>query len=260
MSNIYLTLTEQFNRGRLRAIISSGQAVVLHRLAIMSKDGDWILREDDESMQHVLGTLAELGARYRFGAPLDTRWLAGGWSAHLEFRHDNLRVRTDFTTRPPRIDAAALDRLWRETDPQRPVVDVTTLAQIKKTNREKDYAVIGELARIMREPRDQLLYSRSVRDLIDLSQSHPQLTRELVAARPLLKEIASGRTRLEEALDAERRALIHANENRLARYREAAQRWAANWPEIERSIGDSPLPQAHEIVVARALELLPFAP
>ena len=260
MSNIYLTLTEQFNRGRLRAIISSGQAVVLHRLAIMSKDGDWVLREDDESMQHILGTLEQFGARYRFGAPLDTRWLAGGWSAHLEFRHDKLRVRTDFTTRPPRIDAAALDRLWREADPQRPVVDVTTLAQIKKTNREKDYAVIGELARIMPEPRDQFLYSRSARDLIELSHAHPQLISELAPLRPLLNEIATGRARLEEALDAERRALIHVNEERLARYREAAQRWAADWPEIEREIGGSPLRRAHEIVIGRALELLPFAP
>jgi len=42
--NIYVDLTNQFNDGRLRAILSSGQAVVLHRLAIMSKDGDWIVR------------------------------------------------------------------------------------------------------------------------------------------------------------------------------------------------------------------------
>ena len=45
--NIYVDLTIKFNAGRLRAILSSGQAVVLHRLAIMSKDGDWIVREDD---------------------------------------------------------------------------------------------------------------------------------------------------------------------------------------------------------------------
>ena len=30
---IYLDLTREFNRGRLRTIICSGQAVVLHRLA-----------------------------------------------------------------------------------------------------------------------------------------------------------------------------------------------------------------------------------
>ena len=31
---------------RVRAILAGGQAVVLHRLALMSKDGDWILREE----------------------------------------------------------------------------------------------------------------------------------------------------------------------------------------------------------------------
>jgi len=41
MNNIYLELTRKFNRGRVRAILAGGQAVVLHRLAIMSKDGGW---------------------------------------------------------------------------------------------------------------------------------------------------------------------------------------------------------------------------
>ena len=123
-------------------------------------------------MQHVLAVLAEYGARYRFGAPLDERWPAGGWSAHFEFRRDQLRVRTDFVTRPPRLESATLDRLWKETDPQRPVLDPAALAEVKKTNREKDYAVIGELARLMTEPRQQLLYSRSAR-LARTSSSPP---------------------------------------------------------------------------------------
>ena len=58
MDNPSVALTDQFNRGRLRAILSSGQAVVLYRLAIMSKDGDWILREDEEALGHVLQVLA----------------------------------------------------------------------------------------------------------------------------------------------------------------------------------------------------------
>jgi hypothetical protein len=37
--SIYLTLTREFNEGALRAILSSGQAVVLHRLAVMSTAG-----------------------------------------------------------------------------------------------------------------------------------------------------------------------------------------------------------------------------
>ncbi|OHB65266.1 MAG: hypothetical protein A2Y76_08725 [Planctomycetes bacterium RBG_13_60_9] len=97
--NIYLDLTRKFNSSGIRAILAGGQAVVLHRLAIMSKDGDWILREDPQTMQYVLSVLGRYGARYRFGAPLDVRWMAGGWSAHLEFQWQELRVRTDFVTR-----------------------------------------------------------------------------------------------------------------------------------------------------------------
>ena len=258
VGNIYLELTEQFNAGRLRAIISSGQAVVLHRLAIMSKDGDWILREDVETMSHILDVLAESGAHYRFGAPLDVRWMAGGWSAHFEFRTGSLRIRTDFVTRPPRLDDASLAELWK-LDPKKPVLGLTALAEIKKTNREKDYAVIGELARLMKSPREQLLYSRSARDLLALTQAHPELASELSDQRPLLCETVAGQARLEEALDAERRTLIHANEQRLARYREASKAWATAWSGVEKEIGNLWLAAAHEIVVARALELLPFA-
>ena len=254
MANIYLELTDQFNAGRLRAIISSGQAVVLHRLAIMSKDGDWILREDPETMSHVLRVLAARDARYRFGAPLDVRWMMGGWSAHFEFRSGPLRVRTDFITRPPRLEIQSLNHLW-QLHPKPPVVGLTDLAEIKKTNREKDYAVIGELARLMSSPRDQMLYSRSARDLLRLVQEHPDLVHELAANRPVLQE-ATDESRLEQALDAERRNLIHANERRLARYRVAAQNWAAIWPALEKEVDKLPLAKAHEVIVAQALELL----
>ncbi len=37
--SVYLELTSEFNAGRTRAIVCSGQAVVLLRLAIASKDG-----------------------------------------------------------------------------------------------------------------------------------------------------------------------------------------------------------------------------
>lgn len=75
-SSIYINLTHAFNGGeRLRCIVSSGQAVVLYQLAMMSKDGDWIVHEDAQSFAHVLQVLEEHGARYRLGAPLDGRGL-----------------------------------------------------------------------------------------------------------------------------------------------------------------------------------------
>lgn len=261
MDNPYLDLTRELNRGRLRALISSGQAVVVHRLAIMSKDGDWILREESEVTDHVLETLSRRGSRYRFGAPLDVRWLAGGWSAHFEHRAGGLRLRTDFVTRPPRIPPDELARLWAQAEAQgSEVVALEPLAAMKMTNREKDYAVLGELARRMSDPRSQLLYSRSSRDLMRLAEEHPEALAETLPRRPLLARIPAGRDALDEALDRERRTLIRANEERLARFRAAAEAWAALWPEVTREIADRSLLEAHRIVTSRALEVLPFAP
>ena len=69
-------MTQAFNAGRLRAILSSGQAVVMHRLAVMSKDGNWILREDSEALDHVLRVLEERGAHYPAWV---RRLIRGGW-------------------------------------------------------------------------------------------------------------------------------------------------------------------------------------
>lgn len=256
---VYLDLTREFNAGGLRAILTSGQAVVLYRLAVMSKDGAWILREEDEALSHVLRVLGRRGARYRFGAPLDARWLAGGWSAHFEFAEDGLRVRTDFFTRPPRVSSENLARLWRDQEGRDPAfVDVKTLAEMKKTDREKDYAVLGELARLMSDPRDQLLYSRSALDLIELVRQHPSLQAELAFHRPLLTRVADGRERLEVELDAERRSLMRANERRLEAFQAAAVRWKSAWPALSQDIDGLDLDRAHARVVERAKELLPF--
>ncbi len=187
MENVYIKLTREFNIEKVRAIICSGQAVVLHRLAIMSKDGDWILREDHDSISHILNILDRHNSRYRFGAPLDLRWMMGGWSSHFEFRTDELRVRTDFFTRPPRLTLDDLTRIWEEHKGNEvPYVNAIDLANLKKTNREKDYAVIGELARKIVSPTDQLLFSRSARDILDLAENYPDLIESLSVKRSLL--------------------------------------------------------------------------
>jgi hypothetical protein len=259
LANPYLDLTRELNAGRLRAIVSSGQAVVLHRLAVTSKDGDWVVREDAEALTHVLGVLETRGARYRFGAPLDVRWMRGGWSAHFEHLRDGLRLRTDFVTRPPRLSEDDLRSSWTAVeghDP--PFLDARRLALVKMTDREKDWPVIGELARLLPEPRDQLLFSRSPRDIIRLLRDHPVLRPEVIAARPALVAAAGGEEALGAALDAERRDLIRRNEARLAAYSKAARPWRDAWSEVERETRSLPLRKAHETIVARALSVLPF--
>ena len=257
--NIYCELTNKFNSGRLRAILSSGQAVVLHRLAIMSKDGDWIVKEDDEALKHIIDVLEEFGAHYRFGAPLDKRWLQGGWSAHFEFFHNDLRIRTDFVSRPPRISEERLKQIWIEQENQNPpFVGCVDLAELKKTNREKDYAIIGELSRKMRRLEDKARFSRSAHDIIGFYQNDPTLTLKIMHERGIKESDLATIEKLETALDAERRRLMHANENRLERYSLAAERWAEIWKEVEKEMSGFSLIEAHEIIKKKAVGILPF--
>jgi hypothetical protein len=257
--NVYVDLTNQFNNQHLRTILSSGQAVVLHRLAIMSKDGDWIVREDEETLEYILCVLNRNGARYRFGAPFDIRWLAGGWSSHFEFIKENMRIRTDFVTRPPRIDPARLTRIWVEQENRiPPFVDCTDLAELKKTNREKDYAIIGELSRKMGTTADSLRYSRSARDILSTYQKDPMLVTTILQNRGIEQGALANVEMLETALDAERRRLIHANERRLERYSFAANGWAEIWKKVEKETIGLSLLEAHKIIMARAAGILPF--
>lgn len=257
---IYHQLTREFNDGRTRAILCSGQAVVMHRLAITSKDGDWIVRESEPDLVHIRQVLSKYGATYRFGAPLDVRWLAAGWSAHLEFKHGGLRVRTDFFTRPPRLTTQDLNALWQATAATPlPFTGLKELALMKMTMREKDYPIIGELARRLDNVDDQILLSRSARDLIDLVRANPSAAARMVSQRPLLAKVADGEDALAVALDAERRTLMKADEARLSRYQAASQAWERVWPELSSGISQLPLGQAHEMLCTAALELLPVS-
>jgi hypothetical protein len=257
--SIYLELTERFNRGRIRAVLSSGQAVVLYRVTIMSKDGDWIIREDEESCLFILRTLEEFGARYRFGAPLDVRWLSHGWSSHFEFSHDGIRVRTDFVSRPPRVSDSGLRRIW-DTVGTPPITPLPELIQLKLTQREKDYPVVGELARKISDPYEQLLYSRSAGDILRLAATNPNDVTKAAVTRPLLLSIGEGRETLEDLLDKERRELIRADRHRMKRFQDAAAPYTDEWPRIAEELRSLSLHDAHSVLTRYAERLLPYAP
>lgn len=259
--NIYLKLTRDFNKGKTRAIISSGQAVVLHRLAIMSKDGDWIVREDLADLGFILNVLETRNAHYRFGAPLDVRWLAGGWSSHFEFASDGIRVRCDFFSRPPRLSDGELAGLWNAHSGQSvPFLKIEPLLKVKQTQRDKDYAIIGELARKL-PPELHLQYGRSARDLIAAAADNADLVKSLESSRPLLAHATlNDRDALEEALDKERRLLMRADENRLEAYSVASAKWQAIWPGLQPSLKGIPLTKAHSLILQAAEDILPFHP
>lgn len=258
IKNFYTDLTKEFNQGKIRGMLCSGQAVVLHGLAMMSKDGDWIVKSDQESLDFILNILESKGAVYRYGAPLSLDWLDGGWSSHLEFEHEGLRIRTDFFTKPPRIDEAWLNNIWAKVEAGAPeFVDLETLALLKQTDREKDYVILGEIARKITDLKGMLKYSRSAVDILNTWELKPDLVESLFEERPVLKLCKESREALEVGLDAERRTLMRINAERLLRYKESSSEWAKMWPQVLVKLNGLSLMDAHNIMVVEAEKYLP---
>lgn len=250
-ANVYFDLTRAFNERGPIVALASGQAVVHYRVAIMSKDGDWVIRETAEACARVLDVLAERGAFYRPGAPLDTRWLAGGWSSHFEFADDKRRrVRCDFFSRPPRIAAEATDRLFASAADAMLVVDLESLIKMKRTQRAKDYSVIGELASQLPPEREILLTTDPDR-LMALAPGYG----EGVARAAVRAALARDRDAVVVALAREQDRQQCLDRARLEAYSAAAEPYLEAFTRIPPE--DRRLPGAHERVLALAERVLP---
>jgi len=252
VTNAYFELTREFNRHGTIAILSSGQAVVYYRLAIMSKDGDWILRETPEACERVRAILSSLGARHRPAAPLDVRWLGGGWSSHFEYADAHgRRLRCDFVSRPPRIFPEALDDLFRDAATgDLPVIDRPTLLRLKQTGRAKDYAVIGELARQL-PPDEEILWTTDVDRILDLA---PKFGGQ--SSRASVQAAAAGASRAEvvSTLAQEIDDLQMTDRRRVAVYQKAAEPYLAAFR--REGVDRLPLDQAHSAACRLAESLL----
>lgn len=250
-ANVYFELTRAFNAGGALAALASGQAVVHYRVAIMSKDGDWVIRETAEACMRVLEELTRHGASYRPGAPLDTRWLAGGWSSHFEFADEKRRrVRCDFFSRPPRIDMMAIERLFATAGDPFLVVDLESLIRMKRTQRAKDYAVIGELAARL-QPEKEIALTTDPDRLMQLAPEHGHGVPRLAVRAAL----AGDRDAVVVALAREQDRQRRADRARLEAYTVAADPYLAAFARI--AAEERRLPAAHERVVALAEQLLP---
>jgi hypothetical protein len=249
--NVYFELTRAFNAAGPTVALASGQAVVYYRVAIMSKDGDWVIRETHDACSRVLGILAGHDARYRPGAPLDPRWLAGGWSSHLEFLDARRRrIRCDFFSRPPRVARQRIEGLFREAHDPLLVIDLESLIRMKQTQRAKDHAVIGELATRLPPARELELTTDPDR-LLALAPTLAAAT-----SRPAARAAVAGdRDAVVVALAREQDARQQADRRRLDRYASAAERFLVAFARL--SDADRRLPGGHDRVVALAEQLLP---
>jgi hypothetical protein len=255
--NVYFDLTEELNAEGAIAVLASGQAVVFYKISIMSKDGDWILQETPEACRRALAVLERHGARYRPGAPLDLRWLAGGWSSHFElFDQERRRIRCDFVSRPPRMALEEIRGLFDPAQPEAPlrVLAIEPLIRIKQTQRAKDYPVIGELSRRL-PPQREIELTTDPDRILALAPDYGQGSRRA----PVRAALAVGsRDAVVVELAREIDRLQQQDRARLERYRAASLAYLQQFQAAK--IGDLDLLEAHERLRELAEKLLPHNP
>lgn len=257
MPNVYFELTREFNRDAPVAALASGQAVAYYRIAIVSKDGDWVIRETPEACQAVLAVLAARGARYRPSPPLDVRWLAGGWSSHFEFIDERgRRVRCDFVSRPPRIHPDTLSGFFESAGAPDDllVVDPESLVLMKQTQLARDYPIIGELARLL-PPEQELAYTTDPDRILLMAPLVPcAIPRPSVQAA----RFSEDRDPVVVALAREIDAMRQRDRDRVEQYHAAAAAYLDQWRAA--GLGDLPLLEAHDAACALADQWLPVQP
>jgi hypothetical protein len=262
MENPYFALHQEFRDAGAEVLISSGQACVAFGIATFSKDGDWIIRDNEASCNAVLSVLGKHGAMYRLGAPLHPGWLCLGWTSHFEFRaHVGLRMRTDFCSRPPRVPL--VDNLWSRAVKAAglDVVDVESLIRLKQTRRQRDYSIIGALAEVAGWEEDMpelaLQYLQDYDGLLRAVQRWP--AEAAACEREAVRRLRDDAPRAEvvAAIAVEQDARIQEDQARIAAMQAKFEEYASQFGKLRsrwRRTG-TPLPEQHRELVIEAESL-----
>jgi hypothetical protein len=130
--------------------ITSGMACVHYGLQQTTKDSDWIIPSADlgrlrNLLSRLEGELPPWRVSYRqiCGAPLEEEFMRHGWTSHLSVWDSagSMEHKVDIFSKPPRVrsEEMSLDQEgWASPH---------VVAQMKKTDRDKDWPIVNGLGR-----------------------------------------------------------------------------------------------------------------
>lgn len=258
---------EQFFEGLVATVqakgvvcaITSGMACVEFGVAGATKDCDMLCaaNSSDAFLQSLEATRLRgvtCGHRSHLGAPLDPRWLRGGWTSHFVWRLDQEEACLDvFGVAPRGSTPWELDRQGLYASPH-------TVAEMKRTDRQKDWPFATALgAKLLRagDPRGWLhIFEYQI--LIELAAEIP-CPPELIARRPVLGLLEHRDPRLDLALRGEVEFWQQLDHVRIQVYRQAVRSYVVAVKKDARA--DAPdLRTQHQARVEHAKRLLPTNP
>jgi hypothetical protein len=203
--------------------ITSGLACVHYGIAETTKDCDLLCHPDSFSTLLKLLSQTSLegkpcGYRGNITPPLDQRWHIGGWTSHFEWLIEPQAVTLDVFGRAVRQSSP-----W-EHDLAGLYAGMNVVAEMKRTDRDKDWPFITSLGTEMLSTRDE----RGWLHLFDADafanlQEESAIPTRLVAVRPLLQLALERDARLRPVLMAERHFWQELDRVRIRIYRNAVR-------------------------------------
>lgn len=228
-----------FQRHRLKSLLIGGQACIVYGAAEFSRDSDFVVLCSRKNLERLRSALGELKAENIYVPPLETRYLAKGHACHFRCRAKGVEgLRIDVMAKLR--GCGGFSALWRRRNtvrlPQGLAVNVLglgDLVQSKKTQRDKDWLMLGRLVQndIFLHPHPEparagwwLRECRHPETLLELAARYRRLAMSAVKSRPILGHALKGTiSKLKEGLFLEE-----------AREREADRRyWAPLRKELE---------------------------
>jgi hypothetical protein len=255
----YEELVQELRERGVVCAITSGLACVHYGIAETTKDCDLLCHTG--SFETVLDFLSAKrlrreACRYRgnISPPLEARWHRGGWTSHFEW-----------AVQPSAVTLDVFGHAVRESVPwERGLLGLyagpQTVAEMKRTNRDKDWSIITALGVRMIEADDDRgwLHIFHAETLTELLQANP-CPPERAAARPALQLALAGDPRVAGALNAERRFWEELDRRRI-RLLEGHLRPFESAVRKARSDRELSLRADHEIRVDCATQHLPPNP
>jgi hypothetical protein len=235
----------------IRHVLTSGMACVEYGIQQNTKDTDWIIHPEDldklvallfEHERGLTGNNWRVSYRALFGAPFLREYHRGGWTTHIAIHDeaDSPEHHLDFFGHPPRV---RIEEVF--ADAYGGLASRGVVAQMKKTDRDKDWPFVNGLAMqaCLAGDSSGLLHLRELEILKQTWNHSDKSTRTTLAlSRPLLNCLDSTpNSSLERLLLIERSIWECVNRERYRIYqhewKEFYRRWqrdaVGEWPTAE---------------------------
>ncbi len=252
---------ELVTRARSRGIacaITSGMACVAFGVSEATKDCDLLCAPD--SAGELLGLLGEatLGGRlpgYRgdLTPPLDARWFRGGWTSHFVWPPAGSGAYLDIFGVAPRSSSP-----W-EKEVRGFYASPHTVAEMKRTNRDKDWPFVTALGARMIKTGDERGWLHIYDEKLLRKFAEKKRPSHLVKRRPVLTLAANSDPNLRPALRAEIEYWHELDRVRLSIYENAVRRYMVEVRKSRLPSGAG-LPAQHDLRVRCAEKYLPMNP